>query len=150
MDQMLHRGKYKIKTPGDEDEKPETVRSRFISMVGIDDNFTRGDRILAWSVVVWSVFWFVLFMVITIWNLFDRWPVKWWATYWHWEVVIVPLLIMVLTTIWFWWGGVHDLIQLFKRLNEIKSNPKDDGMVVGHRNLDDVETDTNDAENSNH
>lgn len=139
MDRMLHRGKYRPGFLPDEVAKPATIRSRFASFAGIDDDFTKGDRILAWSVVVWSLFWFVLFTVITIWNLIHRWPTAWWAIYWHWEIIIVPILIMVVTTVWFWWGGVRDLISLFKRLRSIKRNPHDDGMVVNHQNLDDAE-----------
>ena len=139
MQRMLHRGQYALDPKPEEAAAVAKPRNRVARIIGIDENFTRGDRILAWSVAVWSMFWFVLFVVITLWNLISRWPLAWWGTYWRYEVIILPLFVMVVTTVWFWWGGVRDLFRLFKRLQTIKRNPNDDGIVVGHRNLDEVE-----------
>lgn len=142
MERMLHRGQYAMAADREEAPAPAlpSARSRLAGFIGIDANFTRGDRILAWSVASWSMFWFVLFVVITGWNLISRWPLAWWATYWRYEMIILPLLVMLVTTVWFWLGGVRDLVKLFHRLQTIKQNPKDDGMVMGHRNLDEVDT----------
>ncbi|MFA6111477.1 MAG: hypothetical protein WDA75_22185, partial [Candidatus Latescibacterota bacterium] len=139
MERMLHRGQYALEPKPDEPVAPVQTRSRLATFIGIDDNFTRGDRILAWSVASWSMFWFLLFVVITGWNLVSRWPLIWWATYWRYEMIVLPLLVMLVTTVWFWWGGLRDLVRLFRRLKTIKQNPKDDGMVMGHQNLDEVE-----------
>ncbi len=54
-------------------------------------------------------------------------------------MIILPLLVMGVTTVWFWVGGVRDLVRLFRRLKTVRRNDLDDGMVVGHRNLDEVD-----------
>ena len=139
MERMLHRGQYAMEPTSDTTKAPVRRQSKLEEFIGIDDEFTRGDRILAWSVMLWSMAWFVLFVVITLWNLIARWPLKWWGTYWHYEMIILPLLVMGVTTVWFWVGGVRDLIRLFQRLKTVRRNDLDDGMVVGHRNLDEVD-----------
>jgi solute:Na+ symporter, SSS family len=134
MERMLHRGAYALE-PAGATPPPARPRSWLTEFIGIDEHFTRGDRILAWSVVLWSMFWFVLFVVITGWNLIARWPLQWWATYWYYEMIFLPIIVMALTTVWFWWGGVRDLVRLFQRLHTLKRNELDDGRVVGHRNV---------------
>ena len=42
------------------------------------------------------------------------------------------------TAVWFTWGGVRDIRDLFKRLKSQKINDLDDGTVVGHQNLDEI------------
>lgn len=135
IERMLHRGPYAMEPKGNPAAMAPTGFS-FEKFIGIDENFTRGDKVLSWSVFLWSMVWFVIFIVVTLWNLVDRWPVKWWATYWHWELILIPLVISVVTTVWFTWGGVVDLMCLFKALKTVKRNERDDGMVVGHHNLD--------------
>ena len=45
----------------------------------------------------------------------------------------------VVTGIWFTCGGVLDIRNLFRRLGDLKANALDDGRVVGHQNLDELE-----------
>jgi solute:Na+ symporter, SSS family len=40
--------------------------------------------------------------------------------------------------VWFTWGGVRDIKQLFERLRTTQKNALDDGTVVGHKNLDEA------------
>jgi len=49
--------------------------------------------------------------------------------YWHYYAIIIPLVIGIITTIWFVYGGIHDLRELFKNLKTYKSDVKDDGTV---------------------
>lgn len=138
MDRMLHRGQYAIEPVDGVLPAPVRKHSKLAELVGIDSEFTRGDRVLAWSVTLWSLFWFLLFVVITTWNLISRWPLKWWGTYWHCEVIVLPLFVMAVTTVWFWWGGVRDLFRLFRKLQTVRRNDADDGMVIGHHNRDET------------
>lgn len=133
MDRMLHRGQY-----ARESMVVQVPPQKFSlqSFVGVDENFTRGDKWLSWSVFVWGMGWFAIFVVVSLWNMVDRWPVRWWAIYWHYELVIIPLVISVVTTIWFTWGGIRDLSRLFRALKTVKRDARDDGTVVGHHNLD--------------
>lgn len=36
--------------------------------------------------------------------------------------------------VWFTWGGVRDIRQLFARLEKAQINPEDDGTVLDHHN----------------
>jgi SSS family solute:Na+ symporter len=133
---MLHRGRFaKEGTP----TLPTALR-RFSwgSLLGINHEFTRGDKVISISLFSWKMFWVLVGVVVTLWNLKSRWPLEWWSNYWHITTVVVPLVLTVPTTIWFLWGGIHDLIQLFRDLESVRRNVLDDGTVVDHRNLDEV------------
>jgi SSS family solute:Na+ symporter len=136
MDRMLHRGKYSVGGAS-----LETAKRKFAwgSLMGFDREFTRGDKIISGSMFCWSMFWFTIWGVMTLWYLICPWPLHVWSTYWHINQIVVPLLVGIVTTIWFTWGGTRDLIRLFRILPTVKRDARDDGTVVGHRNLDEVE-----------
>lgn len=136
LDRMLHRGQYAIN--GD---SPASNRRTWTwgSLMGFDREFTLGDKIISGSVFVWSMFWFAVFVVMTLWYLLHPWPLGVWSTYWYINSILMPLLIGVVTTVWFTWGGARDLIRLFRDLPNISRNPLDDGSVVDHHNLGEPE-----------
>ena len=136
MDRMLHRGKFSL-----EGASSETAKRKFTwgSLMGFDREFTIGDKLISASMFCWSMFWFAVFAVMTLWYLVRPWPLSVWSTYWHINQIVVPLLVGIVTTIWFTWGGTRDLIRLFRILPTVKRDARDDGTVVGHRNLDEVE-----------
>jgi hypothetical protein len=134
MDKLLHRGRYavaEILPDGTTVTHTAPVREKFkwSKLLGFDKDFTFGDKILSGSVFCWSMLWFLLFVVISLWNLVERWPLKWWATYWHIEAILVPMGIGVVTTVWFTWGGIVDLKKLFHALGTVKRDSHDDGSV---------------------
>lgn len=61
------------------------------SIIGIDKQFTRGDKVISASIFGWSMFWWFVFVVVTLWNLVSPWPLSWWATYWRYYAIIIPL-----------------------------------------------------------
>ena len=129
LERMLHRGIY-----ADSETKPRipwTFRSAFSKIIGIDANYTRGDRILAWSVFLWSFgYGFCLcFVGVIIWNAIYRWPNHWWAVQFHITALIVPCIVAVVSTIWFSIGGTLDLRRLFKSLAAKHDDFSDDGRV---------------------
>jgi SSS family solute:Na+ symporter len=143
MERLLHRGKYAREDtpPSSLPVPPKREPSRLQKLIGLDEDFTRGDRWLAGSVFWWTMFWFVVFVVVTLINMFVpawRWSDDTWAAYWHITAIILPLIIGVLTTIWFTIGGTTDLIKFFRRLKAQRIDHRDDGTVVAHRNLDEV------------
>ena len=124
MDQMLHRGAYaraddRIPRP------PRTLKA----LLGLDAAFTRGDRWLAGFVTVWSVFFFGVWLVVTLWNVVAPWPPRWWATYFWINGICFGLLVGAITTVWFTWGGTRDLFRLFRDLETLQRDPDDDGRV---------------------
>ena len=49
------------------------------------------------------------------------------------------LVLMVLITVWVAVGGLRDLKELKETLSTLKRDAHDDGTVVGHRSLADVQ-----------
>jgi SSS family solute:Na+ symporter len=80
----------------------------------------------------------VVLIVGSVWNMIDPWPVSWWSGYWHVAGIGVPVLIAFVTGIWFTWGGIKDIRELFRKLKTHTSSELDDGTVVGHKNLDEA------------
>jgi solute:Na+ symporter, SSS family len=139
MDRMLHRGKYHREGEKLIREKI-TFRNAFRKLIGIDSQYTTGDKILAWSVFVYSFGWgfTICFVGVATWNFISPWPQDWWGT-WHFITsVVLGVAIGAVSTVWFTIGGTRDLIRMFKALSVKKTNMLDDGRVIGHISADDV------------
>jgi SSS family solute:Na+ symporter len=138
MDRMLHRGQYRHA------EAAEIVYTGTIpkwqrTFLGIDEQYTRGDRAMAWSVFLWSMLSFFLFLIAAGWNLLiGRWSAQGWFDWWVWNSVYVAAFVGAITTVWFTWGGVRDLGRLFRSLKSYERNVLDDGRVIGHVSADEV------------
>jgi len=135
MDRMLHRGAYRR-----DDEKLEpplyvqAQKKGFLvilkALTGIDNNFTRGDKILSWSVIVWSFGWgFGTFLTIVIWNLISPWPQQWWVNWFFISSIVVASIVGLVSTVWFSIGGTRDLLTMFQRLRKHRADVADDGRV---------------------
>ena len=53
--------------------------------------------------------------------------------------IVIAFVIGLVSTVWFTIGGTRGLRQMFKRLAEHEQNKLDDGRVIGHVNVDDIE-----------
>jgi len=139
MERMLHRGKYRRAGEDEIVEEPLSLRTLYRVFLGITSEYTRGDRVLAWSVFFYSMLWgFGSFVVLTVWNAIAPWPDSWWAD-WFWLYnLVVPGIIAVVSTVWFTIGGSWDLRRLFQRLEEKEEDLLDDGRVIGHVSADEV------------
>jgi SSS family solute:Na+ symporter len=139
MDRMLHRGAYAQIKQAVEAEvvTAQAPKPKFWQrMIGLDENFTRGDKWIAGGLVGWTMSWAAVMVIGSIWNLISPWSDEVWSTYWLISGVVVPILMTVITGIWFTWGGVRDIRSLFRRLREAASDELDDGSVVGNQNRD--------------
>ncbi|MDR1145875.1 MAG: hypothetical protein LBK71_07055 [Verrucomicrobiales bacterium] len=141
MDRMLHRGQYAKPEPTVPGQEKKVTRKPSIwgRMIGLDDDFTYGDKWIAVSLFALNMVWFFIFIIGTLWNLVKPWPDAWWSAYYHFCVFVYPVFFAVITAVWFTWGGVRGMTRLFTLLRAQKVNERDDGTVVGHRNLDDIE-----------
>jgi len=139
MDHMLHRGKYAVlkKLTGEETKQYET-RSLLVRAIGIDKDFSLGDKLIAIGLFIWMFAWLAVFVVGTTWNFVAPWSLATWFSYWHVTAIGIPVTITVVTTVWFTWGGTRDIFRLFHRLKREKANPLDDGTVIGHSNAGDL------------
>ncbi len=130
LDKMLHRGIY-----NDEQKNEEKIKwgwKTFVSkIIGITSEYSTGDRIIAWSVFCYSFIYGVLlvFIAVVLWNAVSPWPAHWWGYKFFITGLVVPCIIGVISTVWFTWGGLRDIIRLFRDLAERKANPDDNGMV---------------------
>lgn len=139
LDRMLHRGEY---SDGESMEQSAwTWANAYKKLIGIDDEYTTGDKVIAWSVFGYSViFQFVIsFLLVIIWNAFSPWPAEWWSWYFFITVIVVGIVVGSVSTVWFMVGGVIDIRRLFRDLKLRVVNPLDDGWVEGHVSLVDVE-----------
>lgn len=139
MDRMLHRGRYAaLKEMTGDATKAYRNKNFVLRILGIDKDFSLGDKIITVGLFVWMLIWLCVFIVGTIWNVVAPWPTSVWMTYWHVTAIGIPVAITVVTTVWFTWGGTRDIFRLFRRLRHEKANPLDDGTVIGHSNAADL------------
>lgn len=137
LDRMLHRGKYN--TDGEIEVKSVwTWKNVFSKILCITNEYTRGDRIIAWSVFFYSFgLGFCLFLIVIVWNCFDSWNMKWWGNYYLIRSLLIPCAIAIVTTVWFFIGGVIDLRRMFRDLKNRQVDNDDNGVVSGHVSLSD-------------
>ncbi len=138
MDRMLHRGKYHREGEAVKREKL-TFRLACNKIIGINSQYTRGDRILARAVFCYAFFWgFGSFLTVVIWNTISPWPKEWWGT-WHFITTIcVTGIVAVISMVWFTIGGTRDLLRMFSALKTRDANILDDGRVIDNVSADDV------------
>ena len=130
LDKILHRGKY---ADGPEPVKEKwTLRNIFSKIIGITPEYTRGDRIIAYSVFFYSVVYSVgiIFFGIVIWNAIWPWPHSWWTVKFFITTLLIPGIVGVISTIWFMIGGSIDAIQLFRDLKKRVEDPNDYGQIL--------------------
>ncbi|WPJ95186.1 hypothetical protein SH580_17325 [Coraliomargarita algicola] len=141
LDRLLHRGAYSI-----DDEKhigTKWTRKNFLSkLVGINPDYTRGDKFIAWSVFGYAIVYKMgfCFLFVLIWNFISPWPEHWWGHYFFYTTIVITAILAVISTFWFLIGGVIDIRRLFRDLNNRESDPLDNGRVEGDVSLADKAT----------
>jgi len=138
LDRLLHRGEYDVANEYKEPFK-WTVRNAIKKLVGITPEYTRGDKIITWSVFGYAlVYKFGLcFCVVLVWNLISPWPEHWWSEYFYITSLLVTGVLGIVSTFWFFIGGVIDVRRLFRDLASRVDDPLDNGMVEGYVSLAD-------------
>ena len=133
LDRLLHRGKWAV---GDDaaivNAKPRPFWRRLLeSFVNITPEYTLGDKIIAWSVFVYSILYkfFLAFLAVAIWNVFSPWKPEWWGSYFLITTLLIPSINGCVTTVWFMWGGIKDIRALLRDLAARERNALDNGMV---------------------
>ncbi len=129
MDRMLHRGAYAV-------QDDLAVGSRrpvrgLQAIVGMGEEFTRGDKVIYLATVGWTVLWSGTFIIGTAANLLFDIDTDTWAAFWR-GYLWMNLILGGIATVWLTVGGVIDAKVLFHRLKTIPRNDADDGMVVDH------------------
>lgn len=137
LERMLHRGSYATTAPDAavQAQQPR-CRAGLGRIIGIDENFTRGDKWITCSLFFYNLMFLGIFIVVSLWNLHAPWATESWARYYHVVGIGVPIVFAVVTGLWFTWGGFRDMASLFRRLKAERPSVSDDGTVVDHHNLD--------------
>jgi len=135
LERMLHRGKYAANAEAVDDPARPSHAAHWSRLIGIDEDFSRGDKWIAGALFGWSLLWFGVVLGGTLWNLVNPWPVRIWIAYWQWVGVGIPVAMAAVTAVWFTWGGMGDMRNLFRRLKSHAVNHLDDGTVIDHQNL---------------
>ena len=137
LDRMLHRGKYNT----DGNTEPVIswrLKNIFSRIIGITNEYTRGDKIIAWGVFSYTfILGFCVFAGVVIFNGFYPWPAKWWGNYYLIRSLSIPCAVAVITTVWFFIGGIIDLKRMLYDLEHREIDDLDNGVVSGHVSLSD-------------
>ncbi|MDD3155694.1 MAG: hypothetical protein PHS41_12590, partial [Victivallaceae bacterium] len=143
LDRLFHRGIYSD-DPNEQHgaARPERFwhwRNLYSKLIGIDDEYTTGDKVIAWSVFIYSIVYMfgIMFVGVAVWNLIAPWPAKYWSIYFFITTIATALVVGAVSTVWFLVGGLIDLRALFRDLEARVANPLDNGVVDGHVSLSD-------------
>ncbi|QDU32096.1 sodium/panthothenate symporter [Poriferisphaera corsica] len=140
MDQLLHRGDYRINDDHAEAEKPPVG----IKAILPSSEFTFRDKLVYWGNFAWVAVWFVVFVVATTMNWLlpsmgydTSFGNDGWAKFWQVQV-FASIVLCIFTVIWFIVGGLGDMKSMFRTLSTAKRDVRDNGMVHdGHSIVDD-------------
>ncbi|MEN8829535.1 MAG: sodium:solute symporter, partial [Lentimonas sp.] len=141
MDKLLHRGKYAVETFERHGIAQAAVaevladaevsldrRHLFWKRIGVNSEFSKGDKIIYLFKIGFSLFFFFAFIIgsltaVTV-GISDANWIRWWAF-----TVIATLILGVGSTVWFLVGGFHDLFYLIRTLRGALRDDADDGSV---------------------
>ena len=100
-------------------------------LVGINAEYTREDRVLAWAVFGYNIVYGFLgtFVLVAICAKVFHWSIHAWVVKTFVTALVVPLVFGIVTTIWFTWGTTRDIRRLFRDLETRVRDDRDNGMV---------------------
>jgi SSS family solute:Na+ symporter len=123
MEKMLHRGRYAIT-----DEALPVLRPTrwWQSIFGITPMFNLRDRITAYIIVGWFLFWLGTFIVGMIYGFFAKPSDAVWVTFWY-VYLCLNFAVLVGTTVWLGIGGIKDVLSLFSTMGAADRDFSDTG-----------------------
>ena len=130
LDKLLHRGIY---SDSENTEKEKfTVRKIFAKLIGITPEYTKGDKFIAYAGFIYSfVYSFgICFLLVVIWNAISPWDMEYWSMQFFITMMLVPMMLGVITTIWFMIGGIIDIKRLFIDLEKKVADDSDNGQIL--------------------
>jgi SSS family solute:Na+ symporter len=127
MDRLLHRGAYAIAKDHPHLEIGSR-RYRWLKRLGITREFSPVDKIIYFAAMGWTIVMVVTFIGWTVINVFNPMPSETWRVAWSYFVPVM-LLIVFTTGIWFFIGGLRDVVRLFRGLAAVNPDANDDGSV---------------------
>ncbi len=126
LEKMLHRGEYAV--AGDHLAKPATGLKTLVPSA----EFSRGDRIIYWAKIAWTVFFFGLFFAIIALHFWTDWTDnRFWVEFWKYRTIAYIVLAFGFT-IWFVTGSIFDIKFMIRKLRAARTedDDRDTGMVT--------------------
>jgi Na+/proline symporter len=137
MEKLLHRGDYAVPDDAIAQSDTSQIANWKRVLLGYDENFSQGDRVLSALLFGWTLFIFGVFAAITLANVFfGVWTERSWWRFFVLNNVYLPLVVGVITTVWLTIFGLRDLRRLFEKLRTLRSDASDDGMVAAAAPVD--------------
>lgn len=131
MDKLFNRGKYSIE--GELNIVDEEVKIGW-KIFGIGREFTKTDKLIYLISYVSNIFWFIIFIIGTIYNLYNPVSDASWMAFWGY-FVIINLVYSFFVIIWFTIGGFMDLKKMIHSLKSDERDDDDDGWVNNSKKL---------------
>lgn len=124
LDQLLHRGIYAVK----DDAVNDKPSRGFLSIMGIDNNFSFKDKVLYGWVTGFSLILGIIFVIGTCYNLLFWVSSESWTQFWYFYLW-GSLFLGSITTVWFSWGAGVNLKNMYHRLKTKVRDDTDNGSV---------------------
>ena len=131
MDKLLHQGKYARK------DDPVVDPPRGLKIFTFSKEFRWDDKVIFVITYGYLLIFSSIFLVGTLVGLHGDLDDTFWLRFWRYYSMAMIGLGSFLT-LWLTVGGLIDLKDLFYRLRTIKRDIRDDGSVIAHQNLDEV------------
>ena len=131
MNALLHRSPI----PTADEKKEESRGSLFIralrQLTGVDEHFTRSDKIIAHSVFWYNMLWSIvsLLLLVAFVTRIGRLGRNEWFMFSSIAYFGIPATIALVTTVWFTWGGIIDLRKYWHAMRTYVPDATDDGTV---------------------
>lgn len=135
LDKLLHRGEFAVADDvvlGDSANKAKNKWRTFWYTLGLSDEFSKGDRVMFFTVLGGSFFWFSIFLIGTIYHFIFDTSAIFWMRYWRYYMLFSVILFIVFS-IWVYIGGFLDVKKMLHRLRTFKRDKHDDGWVENQR-----------------
>ena len=126
MDKLLNRGKYSIQ--GELNIVDEEVKIGW-KMFGMGKEFTKTDKLIYIVNYAWTIFWTIVFIIGTTYNLYNPVSDDTWMSYWKFYIY-VHLILSFFVIIWFTIGGFIDLRKMIFSLDSVERDHGDTGWVA--------------------
>jgi len=125
MDRILHRGQYALT------EEDHAVREQPLKgwkVMAMTKEFTRGDRFIYVATYGWTLFWLVVFISGTVYNMTHDVSDAPWMEFWK-LYMWLYLIVAIVVTIWFTIGGVKNVKEMIGALKTMRRDHSDSGYV---------------------
>jgi len=128
LEKLLNRGPYAVKEDVTESAKKQLAVPVWQRRMGVNTNFTRGDKIIYFSQISWTSFWLLAFITGTVIGVTVGISNHAWLGWWRF-VLALSMSVGVVTIVWFMIGGIRDFRDLVRRLKAERPDETDDGWV---------------------